>query len=212
MSSTKRDHLIDTALELFSRDGFHATGIDKILSVSGVAKMTLYNHFKSKDELILAVLRRRDETFRNWFMRTVEAGAETPRDRLLAVFDAVELWIRQEGFCGCTFINATAEFGERGDAIRRSCAEHKRLVLDYFEKLAAAAGAHDPEELAFALNLLAEGAIVTAQVSGSMDAAKRAKRSADILIQNALTPNTIHPAAVQEPIRQTPPSPYTKGR
>ena len=88
MSSSKRDLLINTALELFSREGFHATGIDRILSESGVAKMTLYNHFKSKDELILAALRRRDETFRNWFMRTVEASAETPRGRLLASFDA----------------------------------------------------------------------------------------------------------------------------
>ena len=192
MSSTKRDHLIDTALELFSREGFHATGIDKILSVSGVAKMTLYNHFKSKDELILAVLRRRDETFRNWFMRSVEACAGSPRDCLLATFDVLEQWIRQEGFCGCTFINATAEFGERGDAIRGSCAEHKRLVLNYFEKLATAAGAHDPEELAFALNLLAEGAIVSAQVTGTMDAATRAKRAAEILIQDA-----VPPAAVQ---------------
>ena len=192
MSSSKRDQLINTALELFSRDGFHATGIDKILSVSGVAKMTLYNHFKSKDELILAVLRRRDETFRNWFMRSVEASAESPRDQLLAVFDVLEQWIRQEDFCGCTFINATAEFGERGDAIQGSCAEHKRLILDYIEKLAAAAGAHDPKELAFALNLLAEGAIVTAQVAGIMDAATRAKRSAALLIQDA-----VEPAAVQ---------------
>jgi AcrR family transcriptional regulator len=186
MSSTKRDHLINTALELFSRNGFHATGIDKILSESGVAKMTLYNHFKSKDELILAVLRRRDETFRNWFMRTVEASAESPRDRLLATFDVLEQWIRQEGFCGCTFINATAEFGERGDSIRGSCAEHKRLVLDYMEKLAADAGAPDPAELAFALNLLAEGAIVSAQVTGKMDAASKAKRAAEILIQDAI--------------------------
>lgn len=185
MSSTKRDHLIDTALELFSRDGFHATGIDKILSVSGVAKMTLYNHFKSKDELILAVLRRRDETFRNWFMRSVEASADNPRDRLLAIFDAMEQWFRQEGFCGCTFINATAEFGERGDAIQGSCAEHKRLVLNYIERLAGAAGARNPAELAFALNLLVEGAIVTAQVMGKMDAAQQAKRAAEILIRDA---------------------------
>jgi AcrR family transcriptional regulator len=188
MPSTKRDHLINTALELFSRDGFHATGIDKILSESGVAKMTLYNHFKSKDELILAVLRRRDETFRNWFMRTVEASADSPRDRLLAVFDALEQWIRQEGFCGCTFINATAEFGERGDAIRGSCAEHKRLVLDYLEELATSAGAHDPAELAFVLNLLAEGAIVSAQVMGRMGSATRAKRAAEILIRDAVAP------------------------
>ena len=78
MASGKRDHLIDTALGLFSRYGYHAMGIDRILAESGVAKMTLYNHFKSKDELILAVLRRRDERFRNWFMRTVERRAKAP--------------------------------------------------------------------------------------------------------------------------------------
>ena len=87
MASRRRDHLVDIALDLFSRDGFHATGIDKILAESGVAKMTLYKHFRSKDELILAALRRRDERFRNWFMRTVERRADTPRERLLAMFD-----------------------------------------------------------------------------------------------------------------------------
>jgi AcrR family transcriptional regulator len=190
MASTKRDHLIDTALELFSRDGFHATGIDKILSASGVAKMTLYNHFKSKDELILAVLRRRDETFRNWFMRNIENCSSSPRDCLLSAFDVLGQWIQQDDFCGCTFINATAEFGERGDTIRNSCAEHKRLVLDYFEKLAKAAGAQDPAELAFSLNLLAEGATVSAQVTGAKDSAARAKRAADILIRDALSTTT----------------------
>lgn len=186
MPSTKRDHLIDTALELFSRDGFQATGIDKILKESGVAKMTLYNHFKSKDELILAVLRRRDETFRNWFMRIVEGASDSPRERLLAIFDALAQWFRQEDFSGCTFINATAEFGEREDAIRGSCVEHKRLVLGYLEELAAAAGARHPKDLAFALNLLAEGAVVSARVMNAQDAAARAKRSADVLIRNAL--------------------------
>ena len=84
MAPSRRDHLVDTALELFIRDGFHATGIDKILAESGVAKMTLYKHFKSKDELILSALRRRDERFRNWFMRAVESRAQAPRQRLLA--------------------------------------------------------------------------------------------------------------------------------
>ncbi len=64
MASSRRDHLVDTALAMFMRDGFHATGIDGILSQAGVAKMTLYNHFKSKDELILAALRLRDDRFR----------------------------------------------------------------------------------------------------------------------------------------------------
>ena len=72
MALSRRDHLVETALALFMRDGFHATGIDRILSHAGVAKMTLYNHFKSKEELILAALRLRDERFLVWFPAAVE--------------------------------------------------------------------------------------------------------------------------------------------
>lgn len=186
MSSTKRDHLIDTALDLFARDGFQGTGIDKILAESGVAKMTLYNHFKSKDELILAVLRRRDETFRNWFMREVERRASNSRDRLLAIFDVLEQWFLDGNYGGCLFINATAEFGDRAASIRGSCAEHKKLVIDYLTELADSAGAADPAELAFSLNLLAEGAIVTAQVFGMPEAARRARKAATILVDAAV--------------------------
>ena len=103
MPSSKRELLVDTAIDLFYRDGFHATGIDKILAESGVAKMTLYKHFKSKDELILAALRKRDEIFRNDFMNAVAARAKAPRDRLLAVFDVLGDWFATRGFSGCIF-------------------------------------------------------------------------------------------------------------
>ena len=141
MASPKRDHLVATALVLFNRDGFHATGIDKILAEAGVAKMTLYKHFKSKDELILAVLRRRDEEFRNWFIRAVEARAKTPRARLLVVFDAIAEWFDGRDFSGCMFINASAEFAEADDPIHGAAAEHKRLILGYLREQAEAAGA-----------------------------------------------------------------------
>ena len=191
MASTKRDQLIDTALDLFSREGFQGTGIDRILAESGVAKMTLYNHFKSKDELILAVLRRRDETFRNWFMREVERRGSSPRNQLLAIFDVLEEWFSEGDYGGCLFINATAEFGDRTDSVRDSCAEHKKLVIDYLIGLSSKAGAADPEELAFSLNLLADGAIVTAQVFGMPEAARRARKAADILICAALESVTV---------------------
>ncbi|MDJ0935396.1 MAG: helix-turn-helix domain-containing protein, partial [Kiloniellales bacterium] len=110
MTATRRDHLVDTAAKLFARHGFHATGIDRILAEAGVAKMTLYKHFRSKDELILAALRRRDEEFRNWFRRRVEARADAPRARLLAVFDVLAEWFEQPDFAGCTFVAAAAEF------------------------------------------------------------------------------------------------------
>ena len=185
MASGRRDHLVDTALRLFSRHGFHATGIDRIIAEAGVAKMTLYNHFKSKDELILAALRLRDERFRNAFMRAVEARARAPRDRLLAMFDALDGWINEPGYTGCTFINVSAEFADRDNPIHAAAAESKRLVLGYARSLCAAAGAPDPDALADGLCLLLEGAIVMAHVNGRLDAARRARRAAAVLIDAA---------------------------
>jgi len=85
MAVSKREKLVETALKLFCSGGFHATGIDRILAESGVAKMTLYNHFKSKDELILAALRLRDERWRHWFERAVERGASDPNVHITAL-------------------------------------------------------------------------------------------------------------------------------
>lgn len=185
MAMAKRDHLIDTALGLFSRDGYHAVGIDRILAEAGVAKMTLYNHFKSKDELILAVLRRRDEEFRHWFAREVEKHGETPRERLSAIFDALDVWFRSPSFYGCMFIGASGEFADSDTAIRRACVEHKRLTLDYYRNLAEAAGADDAAGLAGQILLLVEGATVAAHTAGQIDAAQKAKATAEILISAA---------------------------
>ena len=109
--ASKRDQLIDTALTLFYRDGFTATGIDKILSEAGVAKMTLYKHFRSKEELICAVLHRRDENFRNWLFRRMEDMSDTPGGQLLAMYDALREWFVADGFRGCMFIKASAVIG-----------------------------------------------------------------------------------------------------
>ncbi|MDA0306069.1 MAG: TetR/AcrR family transcriptional regulator [Proteobacteria bacterium] len=185
MTSSKRDHLVDTALDLFCRHGFHATGIDKILAQSGVAKMTLYKHFKSKDELILATLHRRDEKFRNDLMRDVERKGKTPRERLLAIFDVLGDWFSGRGFTGCTFINASAEYSAPENPIHAAAAEHNRLVSAYILELAKAAGAKDPNALAQGLMLLVEGAIVMAYVAGQKDASEQAKRTAEILLADA---------------------------
>jgi AcrR family transcriptional regulator len=186
MVSKRRDHLVQTALRLFQRDGFHATGIDRIVAESGVAKMTLYKHFKSKDELILAALRRRDEEFRHWFMGAVESRASTPRERLLAIFDVLDDWFADPQFKGCTFINASSEFGDKDDPVHVTCAEHKRHVFGFVRDLTAAAGAKDPRALAMGLTLLMEGAAVMVHVAGQADAARRARQSADILVAAAI--------------------------
>ena len=183
--SSRREHLIETALELFSRNGFHGVGIDTILNKSGVAERTLYNHFKSKDELILAVLRHYDERFRNFFMRTVERQAGNPKDRLLAVFDVAEKWFDQKNFYGCIFVGATNEYPENGTAIRNTCREFKGLMLAYIKELAKEAKVKQPGQLAVQLLLLFEGAITMAQINNSPLSAKQAKSAAKVLIANA---------------------------
>lgn len=183
---SKRDQIVNEALKLFYRHGFHATGVDRIIKEAGVSKKTLYSHFRTKDELILATLRKRDELFRNRMMRETEARATAPRERLLAIFDFLAGWFAEKDFSGCMFINAAAEFAEASNPSHVVSAEHKRLVVDYIAGLAELAGASDPGKLANEINLLVEGAIVYAHVMGDKEAAGRAREMASVFIERAL--------------------------
>ena len=189
MASPRRERLVDTATELFYRNGYHATGIDRIVAEAGVAKMTLYKHFRSKDELILAVLRRRDETFRNWLMGEVDRRGASPRERLLVLFDVLQEWFRKNEYRGCMFINAGAEYGAPDSAIRAVACEHKRLLSTYVEQLAREAGATDPAELAAGLTLLVDGATVAAQLSCDCGPAEDARRAGAVLIAAGIPAN-----------------------
>lgn len=184
MAKQSRDRLVSVALQLFHQYGFHATGIDKILAESGVAKNTLYRHFKSKDELILASLRQQDEEFRNWLMRKVEIRNNAV-ERLLAVFDVYEEWSRTPAFFGCLFINASAEFSDANSPIHVFCKEHKRLVTRYIQELASTANRNifAAEHLAAYWMLLIDGAIVSTQVSNNSLSFQQVKEIAKNLLQ-----------------------------
>jgi len=182
---SKREVIVSTALELFYQHGFHATGIDKIITQAGVSKKTLYNHFTSKNELILATLRLRDELFRNNIMRETEQLASTPKTRLLSIFDAHATWFNSKTFSGCMFINAAAEFSPQQDPIHIMCAEHKKLLRDYIENLAKQAMLKEPSLIASQINLLLEGAIVEAYVGNNKQAVYIAKNMAELVINNA---------------------------
>jgi AcrR family transcriptional regulator len=184
---SKREHIIDVALNLFYQGGFNATGVDKITAESGVTKKTIYAHFKSKDELILATLRKRDERFRNDFMRGVERLGKTPRKRLNAIFDAADEWFNSKNFSGCMFINASAEFSAQDNPCHVVCAEHKRLMFEYVRELAQNAGAKNPAQLSEELNFLIEGATVQAHVCGDKKAGLKAKKMAQLFIERALS-------------------------
>ena len=183
LMATKRDMLIETALRLFLRDGYHATGIDRILGEAGVAKMTLYNHFKSKDALIVAALGMRDERWRQTFRATVEGMADTPGGQLLAMFDALGEWFVEPTFTGCAFVKAANEFSDPDHPVHAASAEHYRLLRVYIRDLARDAGAGDPDELADTWLVLIAGAITHAQVTGQKDIAQTARRAGEGLLE-----------------------------
>lgn len=186
MTVTKREQLLDCAARLFREYGFKATGIDRILAASGCAKMTLYNHFRSKEELILACVRRADEAWRNAVMKKIEARSKDPRVRLLAIFDIAGEMVDDENFCGCFFVRAASEFREHADPVHAAAAENKRLFTLYLARLAGEAGASDPDTLAKSLIMLLDGAIAYAHVSGDSLAPALARRNAEYLLTKYL--------------------------
>ncbi len=184
---SRRDHLINTAIELFCEHGYHATGIDRLLETAGVSKKTMYQHFRSKEELIYAALRQYDGVFRNNFMKAVEETGETPEQKLLAIFDVAEAWFKDNNFFGCMFINAIGEYSEKESPVRDISKQFKQLMWNYVADLAQKAGAQDFKDLADEICLLLEGAIVTAQVSDKSKAAKTAKNIAQARIKRSLS-------------------------
>ena len=186
MSASKRDILVRKTMEVLYRDGFQATGMDKLVKETGVSKMTIYKHFRTKEDLILAALRLRDEEFRNNFFRSVEKNAKTPKERLLAIFRTVENWINGSDFKSCMFIKAASEFQDPEHPIHMAAAEHKQALLEYFIDLARQAGAKDPRLLARQLFMLMEGETVVAFILGKSGVSEDAKKAAKVLIGQAL--------------------------
>lgn len=181
----KREHLVETATALFRRLGYHAVGVDQVIAEAGIAKTTLYRHFGSKEELIVAVLRKIDDAYRADMRRAVDRRARDPKQKLLATFDFLEDWFRDRSFHGCPFISAASEYSEHRSAIFREAMMHKRLVVAYFEELAHAAQLGDPKRVADEINLLHEGATAVAHISGAPDAAQKARAIAARLIAEA---------------------------
>src|SRR4051794_7216875 len=123
--SEARERVLTAAYELFSRQGVRAVGIDTIIARAGVAKMTFYRHFHSKDELVLAFLQRREQLWTHeWLETQVESRAATPRDRLLTIFDVFDEWFQRDDFEGCSFINLLLEAFEAGNPVRRATTLH----------------------------------------------------------------------------------------
>jgi AcrR family transcriptional regulator len=169
--------LIKTALQLFYSNGINSVGISEIVKESGVAKKTLYHHFSSKEQLVLATLKYRDHLFCQW-LESILNSKQTGKESILALFYALDNWFNNrvaelDEFKGCYFINTAAEYGDSYSLARLSCKEHKhKISLLIKEKVSMFIKKKDECEIvANAISLLKEGAIVSASVEGNIDAA-----------------------------------------
>ncbi len=185
-STPKRDLLLDTAAALFYRDGYHAVGIDKILAEAGLAKMTLYHHFASKDELIVAVLERRGRGIGAEISAAIEAAGSSPRKRLLALFEWHEGWFDRRDFNGCAFIRAIGEYPAAKSPIHQAVVKQKQAARDRLEAMLAAMEVPDPNAMAIQIHLLLEGAIVSAHTFGDSGIIKSVRDAALALIKSAV--------------------------
>jgi AcrR family transcriptional regulator len=177
------ERLLNAAYELFSKRGIQAVGTDEVIERAGVAKATLYRHFATKNDLVLAVLQRREELWTHGLIEAQSAlRGNTPEEQLLAIFDVMHDWFQlRDGYEGCSFINVLLELGVEHPA-GQACVAHIDHVRDIVRGRAIAAGLTDVEGFASSWHILMKGAIILAEV-GDLDAALRAQRMARSLIE-----------------------------
>ncbi|MFF9030868.1 TetR/AcrR family transcriptional regulator [Streptomyces iakyrus] len=178
-SAVARERALDAAEELFYGRGVQAVGMDDVRGTSGVSLKRLYQLFPAKEQLVEAYLERRDARWRGELAAYVERHEE-PRERILAVFDWLGAWFGEPGFRGCAWLNAYGELGATSARVAAQVLAHKRAFREYLASLVAAAGL--PGALAGQLFLLAEGAMVTAGVTGSAEPAAEAREAARRLL------------------------------
>ncbi|MDC6167015.1 TetR/AcrR family transcriptional regulator [Paucibacter sp. XJ19-41] len=162
---SKAEHLVQRAMQLFYRQGFHATGVDQLSREGELTKKTLYRYFPTKEALVHAALRARHELL----LARIRAHVERrpTQQRPLAYIDFVCGWSREPDFCGCAFINAAAEYADAADPAHVIAAEHKKSLRDYLQRLCEEAGLAAPARAAATLFLIGEGLTVAAQVAGA---------------------------------------------
>ncbi|HYB38220.1 MAG TPA: TetR/AcrR family transcriptional regulator [Mycobacterium sp.] len=186
--ASARERILSTAYDLFTRRGVRAVGTDEVIERAGVAKATLYRHFQTKDDLVLAVLQRREQL---WTRGLVEAESQrrgnTPEEQLLAIFDVFHDWFQQrENFEGCSFINVLLEMGADHPAGRASVS-YLDNIRGIVRERAQAAGLLDIDDFARSWHILMKGSIIAA-AEGDLDAAHRAQDMARVLIEQHRPP------------------------
>lgn len=184
-AASPRERILRKAAELFYRHGIHSVGIDRIIAESGVAKMTFYRHFPSKARLIAAYLAQKEDGWREVLRRFTSDSSKSPQERLLSLFDALDLAVQNPDFCGCPFIKALAEFGPERDEpeVRELIASHFRDLEQVLAPLLKQARPKESKKLLAPLLSLITGTLVVAQATGQTDIARRNQAFARALLE-----------------------------
>ncbi|TXS48991.1 TetR/AcrR family transcriptional regulator [Streptomyces sp. OR43] len=176
-SRLDRETLLEAAEALFYERGIQAVGMDAVRTASGLPLKRIYGFFPSKEDLVVAVLQRRDHRWRGDLTAHVEQ-VQDPRERVLAVFDWLAEWFSEPGFRGCAWVNAYGELGPSSEAVLNEVRSHKRAFRAQVTAWVDATGVHVADQVF----LLAEGAVVTAGISGDPAPARHARAAAATLL------------------------------
>jgi AcrR family transcriptional regulator len=180
---TAKQRLLEAADDLFYNEGIHTVGIDRVIARAGVAKGSLYYSFTGKDDLVRDYLTHRHGRWAERVTAGIEAHTD-PRARILAVYDVLGSLFAQPDYHGCAFMNATAEATPDG-VEAHAATTFRAWVHALFRNLATDTGADDPKQLAQTLVLLYDGAVATAQMDKAPEAAHTARRTAELILDNA---------------------------
>jgi AcrR family transcriptional regulator len=177
--------LVLTATRLFNENSIHATGIDRIIAEAGVARRTLYNHFGSKEGLIRAVMQRESEAWFEWLdSELARIDEHDPRNRIVGFFALLGKWFSRSDFKGCSFINAVGEH-PLDNCVRPIAKAHRQANFEYIRRLLAGSKISNLDKLADQIAILADGATVTAMVTGNHTMAETAASAALALMDTA---------------------------
>ena len=184
-TSGAKQRVLETANRLFYQEGVRGVGIDRIIAEADVAKMTLYSHFPSKDDLIVAVLRYRDERLAEFFSEAMQRHGKRTKDGLRAFFAVFKEFLESPGFRGCAFQNAAVELADPAHPGTQFAREHKRRFAAMLRGLVEQSCGAGAAKLVPAIALLVEGAVVTSLIDGKADAADVARDAALNLVRAA---------------------------
>ncbi len=177
-----RERLLAAANDLFYRQGIRSVGIDEIIAAADVAKMSLYRTFPSKDELVAAYLRERDQSYWRWWDEVVARHPGAPRAQFSALFRSLARRATRSDYRGCPFTNAATEFPEPDHPGRAVAVANKRELHRRLRDLVRAIGVRDAAGLADQLVLLFEGTYSSAQTFGPSGPAHRVTEAAEALL------------------------------